>query len=188
MNWVHSASSRKIFARRGVSILLNLVAAAALILTTTCGGGSGMGGTSPTGPVLTGNTLVTVVLSSTANDQLTEFDLGIQSLTLTNKAGNTVSLISTQQPTEYMHVNGGIEPLITVNIPQDVYTTASATIGGAQFTCIDLTPQGGLSSNTYAYGQTPSANITVNLPAPITVTGNSMALSLNLLVAQSAER
>ena len=187
MNWVHPSSSRKIFARRGVSILLNLVAAAALILTTTCGGGSGMGGTSPTGPVLTGNTLVTVVLSSTANDQLTEFDLGIQSLTLTNKAGNTVSLISTQQPTEYMHVNGGIEPLITVNIPQDVYTTASATIGAAEFSCVAPTPQGGLSGNTYAYGQTPSANVTVNVPAPITVTGYSMGLSLNLLVAQSAE-
>lgn len=187
MNTFHS-SSRQIFARRGSRVLFNLVAAAALIFTTTCGGGSaGTGGTSPGGPVLAGSTLVTLVLSSAANDQLTEFDLGIQGLTLTGKSGNTVSLVSAPQSTEFIHVNGGIEPLLTVSIPQDIYTSATATIGGAQFTCITLTPQGGLSSNTYAYGQTPSANVTVNLPAPITVTGKSMALSLNLLVAQSAE-
>jgi len=187
MNTFHS-SSHQIFARRGLRIMLNLVAAAALIFTTTCGGGSaGTGGTSPGGPVLTGSTLVTLVLSSAANDQLTEFDLGIQGLTLTGKSGNAVSLVSALQSTEFIHVNGGIEPLLTVSIPQDIYTSATATIGGAQFTCITLTPQGGLSSNTYAYGQTPSANVTVNLPAPITVTGKSMALSLNLLVAQSAE-
>lgn len=181
------SSSRQIFARRGSRILANLVAAAALLLTTTCGGSAGTGGTSPTGPVLTGSTAVTVVLSSTANDQLVEFDLTIQSLTLTNKAGKTVSLVSGQQDSEYMHINGGIEPLVTVSIPQDIYTSATAIIGGAQFTCAALTPQGGLSTDTYAYGQTPTANVTVNLAAPITVTGNSMALYLNLLVAQSAQ-
>jgi hypothetical protein len=185
MNPAHSSFHPK-SARRSLRSLANLVAAAALVLTTTCGG-AGMGGTSPTGPVLTASTLVTVVLSSTANDQLTEFDLGIQSLTLTSKTGKMVSFVSALQSTESIHVNGGIEPLITVSIPQDIYTSGTATIGGAQFTCIDLTPQGGLSSSTYAYGQTPSANVTVNVPAPITVTGNSMALSLNLLVAQSAE-
>jgi Domain of unknown function (DUF5666) len=181
------SSSRQVFARRGSRSLCNFLAAAALCLTASCGGGAGMGGSSPSGPVLTGNTLVTVVLSSTANDQLTEFDLGIQSLILTNKTGKTVSLVSALQSTEFIHVNGGVEPLITISIPQDIYTSATATIGGAQFSCITLTPQGGVSSDTYAYGQTPSANVTVNVPAPITVTGNSMALSLNLLVAQSAE-
>jgi hypothetical protein len=186
MNPARSSSHSK-SARRSLRIMSNLLAAAALILTTTCGGGAGMGGTSPSRPVLTGNTLVTVVLSSIANDQLTEFDLGIQSLILTDKSGKTVSLVSALQSTEFIHVNGGLEPLITVSIPQDIYTSATATIGGAQFSCITLTPQGGLSSDTYAYGQTPSANVTVNVPAPITVTGNSMALSLNLLVAQSAE-
>jgi len=178
------SSSRSRSTRRRLRILFNLVAASALILIAGCGSTMGTGGS---GPVLTGNTQVTVVLTGTANDQLTEFDLGIQSLTLTNKAGKTVSLLSALQSTEYMHINGGIEPLITVSIPQDIYPSATATIGWAQFTCITLTPQGGLSTDTYAYGQTPFPNVTVNLPAPITVTGNSMALSLNLLVAQSAQ-
>ena len=176
-------TSRQTRTRHGFSIPLALIAIAALYLTS-CGGGSGTGGTTP--PVLSGNTVVTLVLSATANDQLTEFDLGLQNLTLTSQSGKTVSLVSALQETEFIHLNGGLEPLVTVSIPQDIYTAATATIGGAQFTCVQLTPQGGISTNTYAYGQTPAANVTVNLPAPITVTGNSMGLSLNLLAAQSA--
>jgi hypothetical protein len=170
--------------RHGFSIPLTLFAVVALCLTTSCGGGAGTGGTAP--PVLSGNTLVTLILSSAANDQLTQFNLGIQTLTLTSQSGKTVSLVSAVQGTEFIHINGGIEPLVTISIPQDVYTAATATIGGAQFTCVQLTPQGGITSNTYAYGQTPSANVTVNFPAPITVTGKSMDLSLSLLVEQSA--
>jgi hypothetical protein len=179
------STSDQIRRRHGFSIPLTLIAVVALYLIS-CGGGAGTGGTGPGGPVLSGNTLVTLVLSGTANDQLTEFDLGIQGLTLTSKSGKTVSLVSAVQGTEFIHINGGIEPLVTVSIPQDVYTAATATIGGAQFTCVQLTPAGGISTDTYAYGQTPSANVTVNFPAPITVTGNSMGLSLSLLVAQSA--
>jgi hypothetical protein len=179
-------TSYQIRIRRGFSIPLTLITVVALYLTAGCGGGAGTGGTGPGGPGLSGNTLVTLVLSTAANDQLTEFNLGIQSLTLTSQSGKTVSLVSALQGTEFIHINGGIEPLVTVSISQDVYTAATATIGGAQFTCVQLTPQGGLSTNTYAYGQTPSANVTVNFPAPITVTGNSMDLSLSLLVAQSA--
>jgi hypothetical protein len=179
-------TSSQIRCPHGFSIPLTLIALVALCLTTSCGGGAGTGGTAPGGPVLSGNTLVTLVLSTAANDQLTEFDLGIQSLTLTSQSGKTVSLVSALQGTEFIHINGGIEPLVTISIPQDIYTAATATIGGAQFTCVQLTPQGGISTNTYAYGQTPSANVTVNFPAPITVTGSSMGLSLSLLVAQSA--
>lgn len=178
-------SSHQIRSRHAFSIPLALIALVALCLTG-CGGGAGTSGTGPSGPVLSGNTQVTLVLSSTANDQLTEFDLGIQGLTLTSQSGKTVSLVSALQGAEFIHINGGIEPLVTLSIPQDVYTAATATIGGADFTCVQLTPQGGLDTSTYAYGQTPTANVTVTLPAPITVTGNSMGLSLSLLAAQSA--
>jgi Domain of unknown function (DUF5666) len=131
------------------------------------------------------NTEVTLVLSGVANDQLIEFNVNLQSLSLTSASGKMVSLLSTEQTTEFMHINGGIEPLITVSVPQDVYTSATATVGSAQFTCASLTPQGGIDTSTFAYGQTPSANVTVNLPAPITIAGDSMGLSVDLLVAQS---
>ncbi len=175
-----TSSHRKVCARSILSILLATIAIVAAILQAGCGGGN-----SPSGPVLKGNTLVTVVFSGTANDQLIQFDLAIESVTLTSKSGNTVSLVSGLQPTEYMHLNGSAEPLVAISIPQDIYVAATATIGGAQFVCSQLTPEGGLDTSTFAYGQTPQANVTVNLPAPITVTGNTMGLVLNLLVQQS---
>jgi hypothetical protein len=176
-----SSSGVRPFRQAWVSLrTAGAVVAAGLMIS--CGGGSST-------PKLGGNTLVSVVISGTANDQLAEFDLGIQSLTLTSQTGTTVSLQSALQGTEFIHLNGGIEPLVSASIPQGVYTSATATMNGADFTCITLTPQGGIDTSTFssASGANPiPADIMINLPAPITVTGNSMALVLNLQVAQSA--
>lgn len=162
--------------------------------TTACGSGNQMATTTP--PPLTGNTQVTVALSSTANDQLAQFYLQLESLTLTSQSGKVVTIYSSpslQQDYEYselMHVNGLINPLLSLSLPQDVYTAATATIGYAQFTCVSLVPSygsdpGGLFSNTFAYGQTPSSDVTVSLPSPITITGESMGLMLDMQVSQS---
>ncbi len=158
-------------------------------ITTGCGssGASSTGG----GQQLRGNTAVALVLSSTANDQLSQFNLDIQSLTLTSQSGSTVPLLAGDWQAEYMHLNGGIEPVAAITIPQGIYVTATAGIGGADFTCLTVMPPGSdspgsLDESTYAYGYTPSSNVTVTLPSPITITGDSMGLSLELLVAQSA--
>jgi hypothetical protein len=129
-----------------------------------------------------GNTSVTVVLASTANDQVTRFAVEFQTLTLTSQSGKTVTLSPTQQPSEFMHLNGGIEPLTTVSVPQDIYTSATATLG-AVFVCLAQDGEGGLGIANYSIiNQAP----TVNLAAPITVTGSSMALLLNMQVSSSA--
>lgn len=170
------------------SIILTVVALA-IGMTTGCGSG-GTGGATKT-PALSGNTQVTVVASSTANDQLSQFNLHIQSLTLTSQSGTTVPVLAGDWPVEFIHLNGEIEPVATLTIPQGIYTAATAVIGGAGFTCLTVMPPdsnspGSLDESTYAYGYTPNSQVTVNLPSPITITGDSMGLSLNLLVSQSA--
>jgi len=146
-------------------------------MTTGCGSG-----TQPP-PKLHGNTSVTVLLSSTANDQVTQFDMEFQTLTLTSQSGKTVTLFSSPQPSEFMHLNGGIEPLTNVSVPQDVYTSATVTVSGALFVCIANVPGGGLGIANYSIvDQDPM----VTLPSPITVTGSSMALLLDMQVADSA--
>jgi hypothetical protein len=163
----------------GLRVALAIVTAGWMV---GCGGGNST-------PKFSGNTLVSVVISGTANDQLAEFDLGIQNLTLTSQTGATVSLLPTAQGTEFIHLNGGIEPLVSASIPQGVYTSATATMNGADFTCVTLTPQGGIDTSTFSYASGPNpipADITINLAAPITITGDSMALVLDLEVAQSA--
>ena len=169
-------SSARSFSLSHLSILLTIVSVAVGI-TTGCG-------TSSSGaPKLSGNTAVTVLLSSTANDQVTRFDVQFQTLTLTNQSGNTVTLLSSQQPAEFMHLTGGIEPLTTLTVPQDIYTSATVTFGGAVFVCIAQVPGGGLGIANYSFiDQGP----TVSLPSPITVTGSSMALLLNMQVSSSA--
>ena len=165
--------------------LLNRVSGFLLLATVALAGAvAGCGfGTDMTGPVLRGNTTVVVLLSSTANDQLSQFNVTFNSLTLTSQSGKVVNLFTTPQKAEFMHLNGTVEPLITVSIPQDVYTAASATIQSPQVSCVMLQPTGGLLTDEFQSGSTPTA--TVSVPSPITVRGAAMGLLLNLQVAQS---
>ena len=148
-------------------------------ITTGCGGNS-----ATTPPKFSGNTSVTVLLASTGNDQVTRFGVGFQTLTLTSQSGKTVTLSSSQQPSEFMHLDGGIEPLTTATVPQDIYPSATATLGQAVYICIaqDPTTNGLYIANYSIINQGPA----INLPAPITITGNNMALLLDMQVSASA--
>ncbi len=157
-------------------VTLTLAMLFSIGISTSCGSGS-----APP-PKLSGDTSVTVLLGSTANDQVTRFAVGLETLTLTSQAGKTVTLLASQQSSEFMHLNGGIEPLTTVTVPQDIYTSATATLG-AVFVCVGQVPGGGLGIANYSIvNQGP----TVNLASPITVTGSTMALLLNMQVSSSA--
>jgi hypothetical protein len=129
------------------------------------------------------NTSVTVMLSSTANDQLSQMNVTFDSLTLTSQSGKTVSLFTTPQQAEFIHVNGSAEPLLTVSVPQDTYTGASAMVQPVQVTCVMLQPNGGLLTDEFQSNVAPIA--TLSLPAAIRVTGSAMGLLLNLQVSQS---
>lgn len=153
-------------------------------LIAGCGGGSSA--LSSGGSTLTGNTTVTLLATSTANDQLSQFSMQLTKLTLTSQSGKTVTVLNQSMTPEFIHLNGGVEPLASASIPQDVYSSATLTLGGAEFTCIALQPSGGLQTSQFAYGTVPVSAITVNLPQPITVTGSGMGLTLNLQVSQSA--
>lgn len=175
--------AKGLFSRILRALFPGTFALACAALVAGCGGGgmsSGGGGTT-TG----GNTLATVVVSSAANDQLVRFSLYLNSLALTTKAGTSVTLVAAPQQVEFIHLNGGAEPLLTVSIPQGVYTGATATVGSPSFTCA-VQQQGSDTTSTYAYGATPDSRVTVNLPQPLTVSGDSIAISLQMLVSQSA--
>ena len=155
---------------RFAPLLLSL----AMLLATGCGSGS------HTGPTLSGNSKVVVLASSTANDQLVQFGLTLNGLTLTNQSGKTVTLFSTPISAEFIHLNGNVEPLTEVSIPQDIYTSATAAYGGAAPVCVGLELVDG------ALNGPGTPTVTVNLPAPITVTGTAMGLVLDLQVSASA--
>ena len=176
---------------RSAAHLTGFLAALAMVITSGITTGCGSDGNMSKTPTFSGNTQATVLLTSTANDQLSEFDLALQTIQLTSQSGTTVSLLASPQPSEYIHLNGGIDLLTTVTVPQGIYTSATATIGYADFTCMAVLPAnsnspGSLSFDSFAYGYTPNSNVTVNLPAPVTISGASMGLLLDLQVSQSA--
>jgi len=150
-------------------------------------GGSGSApapANSPTNPT-PAVTNVTVVLSSDANDHFTDFG-ALLGITLTNRSGKSVTLVSQSLGAEFVHLNGLVEPMITGTLPADTYTSATVTVGAAQFTCVSPNADGGLQLSTFAYGYVQAPFVTVSLPTPISVTGDSMGLTLRMQIQQSA--
>jgi hypothetical protein len=175
-----------------VSAALSLLLAICSCLATGCG--SGMPSDTVTPPA--SPTSVTMVVSSTANGQFTNFYVDIISISLKNKAGTTVSVLaapqgnafSQTQEAEFIHLNGQMAPFLTAMVPQGVYTSATLTYVYAQFTHVTLTASGGLETVTDAVGGPNSIPLTasVNLPAPLAIRGSAMAVSLDLQVSTSA--
>ena len=163
-----------------------LVTAISIILAGAIAGcgASGMGG-NPQPPGLTGNTVVSLLLSSSSNNQLSQFKINFSSISLTSKSGKTVTLLAAPQNPEFVHLNGNTEPLVTATIPQDVYVSATANIQGSSAACIDLDSTGGLHTSAFQSGPIPEGSIAVSFPSAITIEGAHMGLVLNLVVSQS---
>jgi len=160
-----------------------LIASSLILLATLFSTSCGSGNSAQAKP---GNTQVTVAVSGTGNDQLAYFDLVLNSLTLTDKSGNTASLVLSPQGFEFVQRNGQLTPAFTATVQQDTYVSATATVGSAEFGCVFYTPDQYLTSSTYSYGYTPDNQVTVNLSAPLTVSGTNMGLVVNLDTLQSA--
>lgn len=170
--------------------LLLLVFAPLAILPAGCGSGRMATG----GPLPIAKTNVVVTFTSTANDQLVIFYLGINGISLADKSGNTVPLYINPSPqgftngnAEFIHLNGISEPIATVSVPDGVYTSAIVAVGGCSFTNVTVVSNGGVSITTDSDGLCTQGTgmTTVNLPSPITISGQTMALSFNLQVSQS---
>lgn len=132
------------------------------------------------------STPVTVFVSAKANDQLASFFLALESLTLTTDSGQTVSLLEGPQYLELMHVNGKPEPVATVTIPEGVYTSATATVGGSDFWFYGIDPAtGNLESSQDLFQQVPESGATVSMQ-PIAINGSTSGLTLEMQVSQSA--
>lgn len=145
-------------------------------------------GQSVTPPVPGEYTTVTVLFSSTANDELTDFQLSLGKLTLTDAAGKSVTVFaanSGNQLPEFIHSNSILDPEVSVSIPQDVYTSATLTFSNPEFSFVTYS-SGYIYFNTavnFSHGGFEPAQVT--LPSPITVSGQSMALVVDAEVSQS---
>jgi hypothetical protein len=165
------------------------------LLTCLAGCGGSGGGMQPNpNPKPGAMTTVTVLLTSTANDQLADFHIEITGLTLTNKAGQSVTVLNNPDAAndvlggfEFMHLNGAFAPLVSATIPQDTYSSATVTVARCQFADVSVAPSGGTLTAYFAQGLCSQGTglTTVNLPLPIIISGTAAVLSLDLQVSQS---
>ena len=162
-----------------------LIAILLLLVATFAVGCGGNGGASSISSTFSGNTNVVLLASSTANDQLSEFSVTLTSLILVDQSGNPVELLHSQVSDDFIHVNGRVEPLATVSVPQGVYTSAQARFISAFPECAGQN-SGQLLINE-GLGAIQSTNpFAINMPQPITIAGTAMGLVLNLQVTASA--
>jgi hypothetical protein len=160
-----------------------------VVLIAGCGSKSSP--TSGSGPIAGESTTVAIQLSSTANGQFTQFGTTIGSITLTNQAGKSTTIfdtpgtLGTSPSFDFILANGAAFPLVTVSVPQDVYTSASISIpnSGFSYVFVDSTGEGNYDLDD-DNGPTPTAPV-VTLPEPITVEGSTLGLKLDLLASQS---
>lgn len=162
-----------------ISLLAVTLASLLLAITSGCGGGAPSSST----PTFSGNTNVTLLAASTANDTFWQLTATLQGLTLTSQSGKTVTVLTSPVGDEFIHLNGNIEPLATVSIPQDVYTSATLTLENAYPACTGQ-GTGVIAINEFGIMPAPAA-VTVTLPQPITISGTSVGLILNLQVSPS---
>ncbi|WP_263358091.1 DUF5666 domain-containing protein [Acidicapsa ligni] len=106
------------------------------------------------------------------------FGTTLESLTLTSQSGKQVTVLASPVSDEFIHLNGHVEPLVTVSIPQDVYVSAAATYNNSTSYCTIQVP-----GDTFIYEFASDPDGTVGLPNPVTVTGAAMGLVLNLQIA-----
>ncbi len=171
--------NRYLFKFLDVKLFFSLMLAVEIICATGC---STIASGNLT-PMYSGTTNVTLLASSTANDQLFQMRLTINTLSLVNQNGQVVSLLNSSYP-EFIHINGNPEPLATTSIPQGVYVKALIDSNEGGVSCMDLNTNGKLSYSSYGDNGV-SLPISVLFPEPITITGNHATLLLNMMMSQS---
>src|SRR5262249_18477881 len=106
---------------------------------------SGMMPVVPSPPTFTGNSTVVVLLSATANDKLANFNMVLTSLSLNDDKGHSIGLYTNPNPNplfpaEFMHLANHAEPLVTMSIPQGLYTSATVKVAYCSFTDVTFEP------------------------------------------------
>ena len=156
----------------------------ALLLLAGCAGGNSA---NPPGTPVSQSAQVALLVSSTADDRVTSFNLTLTGITLTTATGASVPLLMRPASAEFIQLNGTAAPLLTTTVAAGTYTRATATVGAANFSCGTLLADGSLDGSTFAYGATPAAQVKVNLPSPIVVSDSNLTFTLDLQESASVQ-
>jgi hypothetical protein len=72
-------------------------------------------------------------------ENLLAVGMNVNTMTLTNTSGGSVSILATPRPMEMMRLMGTVTPMALASVPQGTYSGATMTVGGATVTYVDAT-------------------------------------------------
>ena len=166
---------RKLIPHQGASLSLALVAGLVFLAGCTSNVAS-TAGSSIANPAVA----VPVLITDAPSDQLVAFTLTLNSITLTDSAGKTTSILSTPTTIEVCHLNGIQSALVTASIPQDTYVSALITFSNPEITYINSSGQPVVASPVLA-----TTSYTATFASPIVIANSSSSLLFDLLASQS---
>lgn len=144
---------------------------------TGTGTGNGTGGGSSTS---TASTSMQVAIGDAPSDWIMAFGMTVNSITLTNSTGGTVSVMPSSAPTEMMQLMATLQPISAASVPQGTYTQAQVSVSNITMGYMDPT--------THAYTQqTMAGPFTATIPfsPSLTVGASPMALDFDMNMASS---
>ena len=133
----------------------------AVLLASGCGSTAANTVTAPQG-----NAAAFIVGTDAPLPSVTAFDVQLQSITATNAAGTSVSLLSGSPTVDFARFNG-LQTLIDMNdVPADTYTSVTVTLGTASIGYLNVTPGAAPTIQTEAATLTTNT-ITKTLAVPL---------------------
>jgi hypothetical protein len=119
-------------------LLLGILIASALAFVG-CGGGGQATTTTPTQNSIPAGTTVEVSLGDSPADWMMTFGMTVNSITLINSSGGSVSMLSSPAQIEMLGLMGTVEPVSIMKVPQGTYTSASISVSSVQMSYMNPT-------------------------------------------------
>ena len=141
-----------------------------LILWACGGGGSTQTPATPSSPPQAGTANIQVNIGDSPSDRVVAFAMTMNSMTLTNSSGGTVTVVSAATPLEMMRLMGTMQPLAMISIPQGTYTKATMVMGTATVTYMDPVSKQAVQKTV------PGMTATINFNPAVTISGTTPAI------------
>jgi hypothetical protein len=172
-------NTRHLISRTALALPLSLVIASAFAACLIAGCSSNVAPSAATS-ISSADLAVPVLITDAPSDQLVAFTLTLNSITLTDSAGKTTSILSTPTTIEVCHLNGIQQALVTASIAEDTYVSATITFSDPQITYINSSGQPVVASPVLA-----TTTYTATFASPIVISNTSSSLLFDLLASQS---
>ena len=159
-------------------LVVLVVLLSVLVVLAGCGGGnSSSGGNHPLNP---STATLQLNVGDDPSDRVAALLVNVNSVTLTNSTGGTVSVLGSPASVEFMHLMGALQSLSLVKVPQATYTKATIAIASATVTY--LNPATGQLTQKTISGP---MSATVNFNAGLTISSGSVVLNLHMDIERS---